>query len=235
MKKKLYSFLLVLFLFGAIQGHAQTFKPGIIGGLVTSQVGGDGYSGFNKLGLTFGGFVRYDLNESWSTQFEIAFVQKGSRNGFSITENDPNQTSEYFVFRLNYIEIPLLFKFDHRNFIYEGGLYYARLVGAYMELRDDNGSGFVREGLDEVNTVYAKPFKNYDFGLIVGVGYKITDNLLGSIRLSNSLMAIKEYDSGQVDTYLTSFRIGWTNTVLLGSIRYTFGEGDENPPPRKEK
>lgn len=229
---KALSVVLAILFAGFIDGSAQTFKPGLFGGIVTSQVGGDSYTGFNKLGVTFGGFVRYDLSENWSTQFEIAFVQKGSRNNFSISENDPNQTNELFILRLNYVEIPLLFKFSHNNFVYEGGLYYARLVSFYMEYYNGYSTSGPYQNLDDFNArVQAlgltKLVRNWDFGGMLGVGYKITDNLLGSIRISNSLVAIKEFESGKVDHYPTSFRIGWTNTALLGTIRYTFGEGDE--------
>jgi hypothetical protein len=96
-----------------------------------------------------------------------------------------------------------------------------------MEYRNDNGSGSVYESLDEINEIFTNELKNYDFGAILGVGYKINDNLLGSFRFSNSLIAIKDFESGAKDPYLTSFRIGLTNTVVLGTFRYTFGQGDE--------
>ena len=37
----------------------------------------------------------------------------------------------------------------------------------------------------------------------------------------------KEFESGQQDFYPTSFRLGLTNTVVVGTFKYTFGEGDE--------
>lgn len=233
MKIKFFIFLLCLTSFNFILlSQEQTFKPGVIGGIVTSQVGGDGYTGFNKLGFSFGGYVRYNLNDKWSMQFEIAYVQKGSRNDFSISENDPAQAAEYFILRLDYIELPLLFKFSHRNFVYEAGLYYGRLVGFYTEYYSGYSTAGPYESLDDFNEVLqdlgvTAVFKNYDFGILIGAGYKITDNLLGSVRLSNSLIAIWPFESGQVDYYPTSFRIGYTNTALVGTLRYTFGTGDE--------
>lgn len=227
-------FFLLLFLsFISPESSGQTFKSGLIGGIVTSQVGGDSYSGFNKLGLTVGGFVRYGLSEKWSAQFEIAYVQKGSRNDFSISENDPSQASEFFLMRLNYIEIPLLIKFSHRNFVYEAGLYYGSLVGLYMEYRQDNGrvSG-PYENLDEFNQQLidngeTKLVKDYDFGGMVGLAYKITDNILGLLRISTSFIPIKEFEVGQKDYYPTHLRLGYTNSALTATLRYTFGQGDE--------
>jgi hypothetical protein len=213
--------------------YAQTFKPGLLAGLTTSQVGGDGYSGFNKLGVTAGGFVRYNLREKWSAQFEIYFVQKGSRNAYSISENDPTQSSEYFICRLNYVEVPLMIKFNHRRFVYEAGLYYAQLIGFYMEYRNDDRSipSQVYNNITEFNSLAEfynyEPFLDSDFGGLLGFGYKISENILGGIRISNSVTPIKKHDSNQIDRYPTQLNIGWTNTVIAGTLRYTFGQGDE--------
>lgn len=217
------------------QLNAQTFKPGLIAGMTTSQVGGDNFQGFNKLGLTFGGFVRYKLSENWFTQFEIAFVQKGSRNDFSISETDPTQSEEYFLMRLNYIEIPLLFRFNHRKFVYELGLYYGQLIGLKYEIRWTTAQGlYPSQGpytsLDELNNQdyqFKEPVKAYDFGFAIGLGYKLSDNLLGSLRFTNSILPFKKTESGLVDRYPTSLNFGWTNTVIVGTFRYTFGEGNE--------
>jgi len=199
-------------------------------GLTTSQVGGDGFQGFNKLGLTFGGFVRYNLNDKWSTQFEIYYMQKGSRNDFSITTNDPTQSSEYFLMRLNYVEIPLLFRLNHRRFIYEIGPYYSRLIGFNFEWRNDYGSSAGPfTDVDDFNSHYnfQHPLKESDWGFILGIAYKINPKVVGALRLGQGVMAIKKHESGAVDPYPTSLNYGWTNTVISGTFRITFGEGDD--------
>ena len=54
MKKHLF----IIFIFiSSIQMNAQVFKPGVILGLNTSQVSGDGYGGFHKIGFIFGVLV----------------------------------------------------------------------------------------------------------------------------------------------------------------------------------
>ncbi|MEQ8324767.1 MAG: porin family protein [Vicingaceae bacterium] len=219
---------MILFCLNRAQG--QTFKPGVIMGITTSQVGGDNYSGFNKLGVTFGGFVRLKLNENWSTQFEIYYIQKGSRNGFSITENDPNQASQFFLMRFNYVEIPLLFRFNFHKFVYEIGPYYSQLIGLHYEIRNDQyGSVGPIKNVDDLNQRYnfQYPMKENDFGFILGVNYKINAKLLGSIRYGQGVTSLKRPESGIIDPYPTSLNIGWVNTVLTGTLRYTFGEGDD--------
>ena len=225
--------LLLIGIFCSVFGNelsAQTFRPGVLFGLTTSQVGGDSYQGFNKLGLTFGGYVRYNLNDNWSTQFEIYYIQKGSRNDFSISTNDPSQSSEYFLLRLNYVEIPLLFRLNHRKFIYEIGPYYSQLVGMQFEWRNDNGSAAGPfTSADEFNSHYdfQYPLQSSDWGFILGVAYKITEKMVGSVRYGQGIMAIKKFESGAINPYPTNLNYGWTNTVISGTIRITFGEGDD--------
>ena len=47
-------------------GKSQVFKSGLILGLSGSQVEGDGYGGYNKLGFIAGGFTNTNLSEKWS-------------------------------------------------------------------------------------------------------------------------------------------------------------------------
>jgi hypothetical protein len=87
--------------------HAQNFRAGLIAGLSTTQVAGDQLSGFNKAGIIGGGFVNAAMGEKISIQMEILFIQKGSRKPVDIDNNNA-----YYVMRLSYIEVPLLFKWQ---------------------------------------------------------------------------------------------------------------------------
>jgi hypothetical protein len=57
--------------------HAQQFNAGAFAGVTASQVDGDTYGGFNKLGMTAGVFVnRYiDFDIYW--QIELKYVMRG--------------------------------------------------------------------------------------------------------------------------------------------------------------
>lgn len=209
---------------------AQTFEPGLAFGVVTSQLNGDGYGGFNKLGLTFGGTVKYQINDHWSTQFELLYVQKGSRSDFSVTSNDPSSavnSRDYFLMRLNYIEIPLLARFHHNKFIFEGGLSYGQLVGLYMEGWTGNNAvmGPI-EDLDEFNERFTNPLRNWEFAGHLGLGFKATESLVANIRYSFSLYPIKDYDSGGRDTSVFNLNLGWGNSVIAFTMRYKFGDPD---------
>lgn len=99
MKKLIYllTFILTLLTHSAF---SQPFFGGIAFGGVTSQVDGDHNNGFHKVGFTAGAFVGLELSEIIETQFEIKYIQKGSRSDV----DDPYQ----FLIRLDYVELPLV-------------------------------------------------------------------------------------------------------------------------------
>lgn len=92
--------LILLLLTIASPATSQPFFGGIAFGGVTSQVDGDHNNGFHKVGFTAGAFVGLVLSEIIETQFEIKYIQKGSRSD----ADDPYQ----FLIRLDYVELPLV-------------------------------------------------------------------------------------------------------------------------------
>lgn len=78
---------------------AQHFTAGVFGGLTVSQVDGDFYRGYNKLGFTGGVFVNREIDKDFYWQLELKYVTRGA------LENDPNVSYEKTVYQ--YIEIPL--------------------------------------------------------------------------------------------------------------------------------
>ena len=92
------SLLAILFL--CFTAHSQAFFGGLALGGVTSQIDGDHNNGFHKVGLTGGAFVGMEINDIFDAQFEIKYIQKGSKS----SADDPEQ----FTIRLDYIELPLI-------------------------------------------------------------------------------------------------------------------------------
>lgn len=79
---------------------AQEFNGGIFGGVTVSQVDGDYYKGYHKLGMTAGFFVNREIDNNFYWQLELKYVARGA------FENDPqNYVYDKTVYR--YIEIPL--------------------------------------------------------------------------------------------------------------------------------
>ena len=70
MKIKFF-FIVVLSFFFVQNIDAQSFNGGVLAGAVTSQVNGDGYSGYHQLGWTAGAYVGLPIGENLTLQTEL--------------------------------------------------------------------------------------------------------------------------------------------------------------------
>lgn len=87
--------------------HGQQVNAGFFGGVTASQVDGDSYKGFNKLGLTAGAFVNQFIAYNIHWQIEIKYVTRGVYEG-PTTDNPTLYKSGY-----HYVEIPLSVHYLH--------------------------------------------------------------------------------------------------------------------------
>ena len=92
--------IMLWFLTTGVTAHSQSFFGGVALGGVTSQIDGDHNNGFHKVGITAGAFVGMEINDIFDAQFEIKYIQKGSKS----SADDPEQ----FTIQLDYIELPLI-------------------------------------------------------------------------------------------------------------------------------
>ncbi len=184
--------------------EAQRFQAGILAGVNASQVSGDGYGGFNKAGVLVGVYSNVDISEALDLQLEINYSQKGSRRNPRTDEGD----TDFFLMRTNYIDIPVMVQTDHNNFTFEGGLYYGQLINTYFE--DENGPFEIPPETNQLN--------NFDVGLLIGINFNFTDNLIMNWRYSNSAIHFREYDS-EAEFWFDS---GLYHNYLSFTFRYLF-------------
>ena len=193
--------------FLSISIHAQNFGGGVILGLSTSQVGGDNLAGFNKAGLLAGAFANTPISELLSFQMEITYLQKGSNNPNINNSEHPNYLKEDIS--SSYIEVPLLLQYHQSNKMkIEGGVQLAYLINGYYN--DLNG---------EIPIYSVDPFIEYDFGFLLGIDYKYSENISLNTRLSSSILPIGAEDYDGVNSYNSS-RKGKYNSVLSFAIHY---------------
>ena len=199
--------ILLCYGFLSISIHAQNFGGGVILGLSTSQVGGDNLAGFNKAGLLAGAFANTPISELLSFQMEITFIQKGSNNPKMNDAEHSNYLKEDIS--CSYIEVPLLLQYHQSNKLkIEGGVQLAYLINGYYN--DING---------KIPTYSVNPFIKNDFGLLLGIDYKYSENISLNTRLSNSILPIGTEDWDFVNSYNSS-RKGKYNSVLSFAIHY---------------
>jgi len=194
-----YRILAVVLFCGILTNNcnAQNFGGGLIAGVSTSQVAGDRLGGFNKIGLLAGAYTNLKIKENLKLQFEIIYIEKGSRN--------PNiHKINIAEITLSYVEVPISINLQQKeNLGVEVGILPAFLINAKMN--------------DYFSEIEIDPtFTKYDFGVYAGINYHITDNIILNTRISNSIIAIRPHTSG------ATYRLnkGQYNTVLSFAIHY---------------
>ena len=202
--------ILIVLLFECFTSTAQVFKAGLIAGISGSQIEGDGYGGYNKLGFIGGGFVNTNLSEKMLTQFEIYFINKGSFDAAHPDKGD----YDAFSLNINYIEVPIVLGYKHKKFKLELGLYLSKFLN--YSLKDEFGPRQINQ----------YPFKSFDFGGLVGLSYQLTDHLSANFRSKNSIIPIRDFDNLDQNIGILNklFNRGWYNVDLNLSVRYQFGK-----------
>lgn len=193
--------LMVLpFFYLTLSLSAQSFKGGVHGGLVASQVAGDKFSGYNKAGISAGGWVSLQVTPRSVLQMELAYVQKGSREN---PDYEKNRMQEYLM-RLGYVELPVLYRLiysDKLNF--EIGPAMNFLIHSYEE-----ADGYIID--------YG--FKNTNLALIIGLSYNLNEKLRVNFRTNNSIFNIRnEKVDGDVWRF---FDHGQFSDALILSLYY---------------
>ena len=212
MTRYLYSLLfLTAFIFNPFLGSAQVFKSGFIAGLNTTQLLGGVSSGFRQFGISAGSFVQHDLDEKSGVKMEILFSQKGERKPIRPNIGD----YDFFVLRLNYIEVPFLFLQQHHNFKFEIGPSFNYLAGYITK----NNYGELPVG-HPLN----RPFRKMEFSGNVGINYELSENLDMNWRFSNSLIPVRKHLGGSVFW----FNRGQYNSAISFRIIYWFNRNYEN-------
>jgi hypothetical protein len=129
------------------------FDAGFTLGVNLSQVDGDYYAGFNKIGLTAGPIIHVNFNPNWSASLELLYSQKGSRS-----KPDPNNVNTYLLI-LDYAEVPVLINYNDKNrLMFQAGLAYGRNIKAFEEVNGiDTNGGEEIEG-DELSYIVGGTF-----------------------------------------------------------------------------
>ncbi|MFH0895540.1 MAG: porin family protein [Bacteroidota bacterium] len=193
---------LFFFLFVSIAGmQAQSFNGGLLGGISASQISGDGLSGFDKAGIIFGGFTRWDFTEKTAFQMEMAYVQKGSRRNA-----DPNKGSYFWYrLRLDYIDTYFLFKYTIKKVLLEAGPSFG-----YLIRQQEEGTGISQP----------RDFFHQDISLNAGLGYKINEKLRFNLRYGETffMTPVRKKDAESSSFFIR----GQYHSVLSFTLQYQF-------------
>jgi opacity protein-like surface antigen len=195
---KYFCFLILLTL--PISTYSQQFEGGFFGGFSASQIDGDTYSGYNKLGFTSGAYATRELTRNLNLKLEFRYIQKGANK--KVTENSMSIDKT----KLQYAEIPLLLQYFYNKEIFlEGGLIPEFLLAS----AEDFGDGYI----DPTN-----PFHRFSLEGALGAGYFISNHIAIGARYSYSLLPARDHASGQI----LRLNLGQRNNVISFSLYYHF-------------
>jgi hypothetical protein len=187
---------------------SQRFSGGVLAGFNGSQVRGDQSYGFHKLGLVGGAWFQSDINEKFYWSGELKFNQKGSRI-------NPNSKNDYrlYIYRLNYIDLPVLVGFRYNDFLsFFGGLSFGYLISK---------SGYDNYGTDP--TVAYSGLHSYEIGMFAGVKVDF-DKIVVRDWASKFILDFR-YQFSAMSIYYKSYLFyspyGQFNSLISTSLYYT--------------
>jgi len=195
-----YTGILVLLILSISGINAQYFNGGIVGGLSASQIDGDTFSGFNKLGVVAGGWVSRNFAENLAGQLEIRYIGKGAY--FSDLEN---AFPVYDKRSLHYIDMPVLLNY-----------YYRDRIVLNLGVSPEYLVKHVWETLDGIDPNDPFLYNSFTMSGIFGVGYTFLEKLTFNVRYNYSIIPMSPHQSGQ--TY--RWNRGYYNNVLTVALYY---------------
>jgi hypothetical protein len=208
MIKKIFSAVILFWIFSISNTYAQQFNSGIRLGLNANQINGDRMAGFNHIGFVGGLFTDYQFNNKWDAGFEMLFSQKGSHANHTAYERD---SGLWYKMTLNYVEVPFMAGYYISPKIkVMAGLGFGYLISATQ--RDSMGSKW------KATTA----FKKIDFNATVGVEYFLTPKWGLFLRYTNSLLPMGSKDNAAV--FFGHGIGGLTNLTASFGIYYNFTE-----------
>ena len=159
----------------AQEGDPRAFQMGFKAGLNASQIWGDGYAGFNKIG----GYAGFSLSQEWKPQwkwsFEMLYHNKGS-------VQPPKNGNLFHKIALHYVEVPLLINYTFNN--YDKFSIEAGAIAGYLFSQ--------RYGISRGQTFpYVNPpFNALEVGVFFGGLYQYSDKLSFVLRSQRSVTRI---------------------------------------------
>ena len=181
MKKLLIAAVLLA---GVSLTNAQDMKFGAKAGLNISSLTGDVSDIKSKIGFQVGAFGEFKVSDKFAIQPELLFTSLGAKS-----DSSPAETLS-----LGYIAIPVMAKyFVSEKFSLELGPQLGFLISAKSKF--DGNSQDVKDG-----------FNSTDFGMNLGAGYDVAENINLGLRYTFGLSNVLK-DSGTVKAQNSNFAL----------------------------
>lgn len=146
-------------------------------GMNLSQVDGDEFYGFHKIGLNVGPqvIVPFGKSKNFSVSMELLYSQKGS-----VHKGAYDSTN--FRLELDYAEVPVLIRYTDKKII-SGGVGFA--YGQIINYKETNNVFF--DSLFK----YQNNLSNYDISVIGDIQFRLWSKLWANLRYQYSLVKLR--------------------------------------------
>ncbi len=207
----LFSILSIFFI--NIKAYTQIFNASALLGMNASQIDGDGYFGYDRLGWHAGGRLSVRAGKRQDISLEMLYSERGSSSSLF---NSPDSAR----FSLSYLEVPVIFsvkdwfleKENYHKVRVDAGLSGGYLFGTKVPKFEEND------------------YRKLDLTWLVGIGFHFQKHIACSIRYTNSIFDLlqKEVNGNNVTfrSYFLTFRISnaneYKNLISLPFNSYHF-------------
>ncbi|UII30990.1 PorT family protein [Fulvivirga ulvae] len=153
----------------------------------------------NRLSFHFGGYLELLITDRFSIQPELIFSGQGAKAEYSETVEDFGFTYTYSYedkVNLNYLNIPVLFKFSPTERFYIGG---GPQAGVLLSAKNKFTYTFTGSGLSESESGeedIIDELNQIDLSVAIGAGVELENGLNFSLRYNYGLTDIAEENDG---------------------------------------
>lgn len=190
--------------------NERTFFGGLVAGANFSQIDGDNYKGFDKVGVNVGGIVYTRVSSDIAASIEILFTQRGAYGKEASDLGEKGIFVSNYRATLAYAEVPVMlhYFFPDKNH-FGAGLSYARLVKS-----TENATTYPIQNFDQ--TKY--PFRKHALDFILDGKIRVWKGLYVNPRFQYSIIPLR--GEGEMPKY---FGREQYNRVVSLRLVYLFG------------
>jgi hypothetical protein len=160
------------------------FYGGLLAGGNFSQVDGDNFAGYHKVGMNVGGIVYARMAEHVAASLEILYSQKGARGHKVQNSNNQAYAIQKYNINLNYAEVPIQINyFDKRKSHFGAGFSYSQLISGEEKIES------IPTFPDDLSQY---PFKKFDINFLAGGNLHLYKGLFLNVRFQYSVVSMRK-------------------------------------------
>jgi hypothetical protein len=195
-RKELLTVLLFIYTFSV---YGQQFNAGLFGGIQVSQVQGDTYSGFNKLGFNAGMFFNGPIDKQFYWQAELKYGTRGVYEG----PTDNNQSLYKSAYHILELPLSVHYLFEERIQVEAGTSPEVLIATLFWD-----GDGLMDKSTYPDN-------RRFGLSVFAGVGYWFSDRMMAGLRYTNSAVPFRDPEEWNTPQYR-----GYFHNVISLSLAY---------------